>query len=99
MVLMFNSRIDELNLERQHTKEKRSVYQIERKINFIGTQLKRFEVLKIRRPLQLSEAALDEYGSEGIWETLATQYARLSKAERKLWLFNNCYFLMTTDIV
>ncbi len=98
LVSMFNSRIDELNHERQHTKEKRSIHQIERKINFIGTQQKRFEVLKVRKPLELSKAALDEYGSEGIWENLAKQYTRLSKAERKLWLFNNCYFLMTTDI-
>jgi hypothetical protein len=93
-----HERINELNRELNVTKEKRAKKQIDSKIAVIGLQLKRFEVLKIRAPLELSEVALDEGGSESIWENLAHQYARMSEAERKLWLLNNLYFLMTTDV-
>ena len=91
------NRVLELDQEARMTKEKKSVHYLESKIAVIGLQRIRFEVLKIRAPLELSKEALDG-GSERIWNILAPQYARMSRDERELWVLNNLYFLKTSDV-
>ncbi len=94
---MLEKRVLELDREASATKESKAIKYLESKIAVIGLQRLRFEVLKIRAPLELSKEALDG-GSEQIWHILAPQYARMSKDERMLWVLNNLYFLMTSDV-
>src|SRR5690606_6213334 len=51
----------------------------------------------VREPLEVSPALVGEVGYESLRQALCSQFARLTKAERLLWL-NNFLFIMTPDL-
>src|SRR5689334_21156941 len=91
-------RVLELHQELSVTKEKKAIKYIESKIAVIGLQRLRFQVLKIRAPLEISGSVLDHGGSEKIWGNLASQYARIIKKERRLRVLSNLVFLMHSEL-
>src|SRR5690606_14128157 len=57
----------------------------------------RLRLSLVREPLEVSPALVGEVGYESLRQALCSQFARLTKAERLLWL-NNFLFIMTPDL-
>jgi Bacterial TniB protein len=63
----------------------------------IANLRRRMEMTLVKTPLSIPERVLLNMGVRSIRELLASQFARLTKEERLLWL-NSFIFLMTTDL-
>ncbi|MFQ5577045.1 MAG: TniB family NTP-binding protein [Anaerolineae bacterium] len=57
----------------------------------------RLRLSLVKKPIEVSSALVSEVGYESLRQTLCAQFARLTKAERLLWL-NNFLFIMTPDL-
>jgi len=57
----------------------------------------RLRLSLVREPIEISSALVSELGFEPLRQALCAQFARLTKAERILWL-NNFLFIMTPDL-
>ena len=57
----------------------------------------RLRLSLVKEPIEISPALVGELGYESLRQTLCTQFAQLTKAERRLWL-NNFLFIMTPDL-
>ena len=57
----------------------------------------RLRLSLVKEPIEISPSLVNEVGYEPLRQTLCTQFARLTKAERLLWL-NNFLFIMTPDL-
>lgn len=57
----------------------------------------RLRLSLVKEPIEISPALVGELGYESLRQTLCTQFAQLTKVERRLWL-NNFLFIMTPDL-
>lgn len=63
----------------------------------IATLRRRLRMKLVKKPLEIAPEVVREVGYEGLRHGLIAQFARLSKAERLLWL-NNFLFIVTPDL-
>lgn len=63
----------------------------------IASLRRRLRLRLVRRPLELTPDLVQQAGYEGLRQQVAVQFARLSRAERRLWL-NNFLFVVTPDL-
>ena len=57
----------------------------------------RLRLSLVKEPIEVSPSLVSEVGYESLRQALCAQFARLTKAERLLWL-NNFLFIMTPDL-
>jgi hypothetical protein len=57
----------------------------------------RLRLSLVREPIEVSPALVNEVGYQSLRQELCSQFTRLTKAERLLWL-NNFLFIMTPDL-
>jgi hypothetical protein len=57
----------------------------------------RLRLSLVREPIEVSSALVNEVGYQSLRQELCSQFTRLTKAERLLWL-NNFLFIMTPDL-
>lgn len=66
-----------------------------------GAQITRWQqrlrMTLVRQPLEIAPVSVQQFGYEGLRQSLVTQFAGLSRQERLLWL-NNFLFIMTPDL-
>ncbi len=63
----------------------------------IATFRRRLRMKLVKAPLEIDPAVVREVGYEALRQSLVEQFARLSKAERLLWL-NNFLFIVTPNL-
>jgi hypothetical protein len=63
----------------------------------IATFRRRLRMKLVKAPLEIAPAVVREVGYEALRQSLVEQFARLSKAERLLWL-NNFLFIVTPNL-
>jgi len=63
----------------------------------IATLRRRLRMKLVKAPLEIAPEVVREVGYDGLRGSLVEQFARLSKAERLLWL-NNFLFIVTPDL-